>query len=189
MPTIGDVEVRFERTGRRRYATVVVPEGSDPLRADPAPGYDDEIPHDLVHYLVEAELGLTSGVYGRAAAGGGEFRATVETVGDKRRRSREQRRLKRKEASLRHADAGTGDMARSEQVAALCDLTWRRRQGATTPTWSRRTPVAAEDQAVVDRVLEHLARLAPLWRTTPAGGSLAFTWPDTSVRTNAVEGS
>lgn len=183
------MEVRFERTGRRRYATVVVPEGSEPLRADPAPGYDDEIPHDLVHYLVEAELGLSSGVYGRAAAGGGEFRTTVEKAGDKRSRVRAQRRLKKKEAALRNADAETGDMARSEQMAARCDLTWRRRRGVTTPAWSRRTPVPAEDQAVVDRVLEHLRRLSPLWQALPDGAALTFTWPETSVGTTTADRS
>lgn len=39
----------------------------------PAPGYDDHIPHDLVHSVVEAELALQSGVFGRAARGGGTF--------------------------------------------------------------------------------------------------------------------
>ncbi len=33
------------------------------------PGYDDHLPHDAVHLLVENEAGLTGGVFGRVAAG------------------------------------------------------------------------------------------------------------------------
>ncbi|HLV74137.1 hypothetical protein FHX41_2547 [Actinomadura hallensis] len=174
------MEVSFERTGERRYATVVTLPGLAPRRMDPAPGYDDEIPHDLVHYLAEAELGLTAGVYGRAAAGGGEFRPTAETPGDPRRRTREQRRLKKREASLARRDRG--DMARSEHFAGLCDLAWRRRSGAATPAWAEREPIPPEDAPVVDRILRHLDELAPLWRDLPVGGALTFTWPHTAVK-------
>ncbi|GAA0590668.1 MULTISPECIES: hypothetical protein [Actinomadura] len=173
------MKVSFERTGERRYATVVTLPGQAPRRMDPAPAYDDEIPHDLVHYLVEAELGLASGVYGRAAAGGGEFLAASDAPGDPRRQARERRRLKKREASLSRTDPG--DMARSEHLAGLCDLAWRRRAGARTPAWAERRPIPAEDAPIVDRVLDRLDETAPLWRDLPIGGALTFTWPDTSV--------
>ncbi|TDC67306.1 hypothetical protein E1200_15225 [Actinomadura sp. GC306] len=173
------MKVSFERTGERRYATVVTLPGREPRRMDPAPGYDDDIPHDLVHYLVEADLGLSSGVYGRAAAGGGEFRAVAETPGDPRSRAREQRRLKKREASLRRTDRG--DMARSEHLAGLCDLAWRRRAGAQAPEWSGPRRIPAEDAPVIDRVLQRLDETAPLWRELPVGGALTFTWPGTTA--------
>ena len=173
------MEVSFERTGEHRYATVVTLPGRPPRRMDPAPGYDDHIPHDLVHYLAEAELGLSSGVFGRAAAGGGEFRETVEVPGDRRGRARAQRRLKKREASLQNTDRG--DMARSEHLAGLCDLAWRRRAGARTPAWAEARRVPAEDAPTVDRILTRLDELAPLWHGLPVGGALAFTWPHTAV--------
>ncbi|MEV4003310.1 hypothetical protein [Actinomadura sp. NPDC049753] len=173
------MDVSFERTGERRYATVVRLPGRHPRRMDPAPGYDDQIPHDLVHYLVEAEMGLTSGVFGRAAAGGGGgFNETVEAPGDARRRAREQRRLKKREAFLNRSDPG--DMGRSEHLAGLCDLAWRRRAGARTPAWAERRPIPPEDRPAVDRVLARLDELVPLWRDLPVGGSLTFTWPRTT---------
>jgi hypothetical protein len=175
------MEVRFERTGERRYASVVVVPGAGERRTDPAPGFDEQIPHDLVHYLVEAELGLTCGVYGRAAAGGGGFLAREETPGDPRRRAREQRRLRKREASLGRADRG--DMARSERVAGLCDIAWRRCSGVATPEWAEQTPIPADERAVVDQVLEHLTRIAPVWSGLPVGAALAFTWPGTRVTT------
>ncbi|MEU4826034.1 hypothetical protein AB0H37_29535 [Actinomadura sp. NPDC023710] len=173
------MDVSFERTGERRYATVVSLPGRHPRRMDPAPGYDDHIPHDLVHYLVEAELGLTSGVFGRAAAGGGGgFNETVEEPGDPRRRAREQRRLKRREAFLNRSDPG--DMGRSEHLAGLCDLAWRRRAGAQTPAWAEPRPIPPEEGPAVDRVLARLDDMAPLWHDLPVGGSLTFTWPRTT---------
>ncbi|WUI03789.1 hypothetical protein OHR68_18920 [Spirillospora sp. NBC_00431] len=173
------MQVAFERTGRRRYATVITLPGRDPRRMDPAPGYDENIPHDLVHYLTEAELGLASGVFGRAAAGGGGFTETTETPGDPRRRAREQRRLKKREASLSRADRG--DMARSEYFAGLCDLAWRRRAGAATPEWAERRTIPSEDVPTVDRILHRLDELAPLWRDLPIGAALTFHWPHTTA--------
>lgn len=173
------MDVSFERTGERRYATVVTLPGRHPRRMDPAPGYDDHIPHDLVHYLTEAELGLVSGVFGRAAAGGGGFTETAETPGDPRRRAREQRRLKKREASLDRADPG--DMGRSEYLAGLCDIAWRRRAGASTPEWARRKQIPPEDTAAVGRILDRLDEVAPLWHELPVGGALTFTWPSPEV--------
>jgi len=177
------MEVTFERAGERRYATVITLPGRHPRRTDPAPGFDEHVPHDIVHYLVEAELGLSHGVYGRAAAGGGGFIASTETPGDPRRRAREQRRLKKREAALASADPG--DMARSEYIAGLCDLAWRRRAGAATPTWADRRPIPPEEHPVVERILHHLDEIAPLWRAVPVGGALTFTWPDTTVKVSS----
>jgi hypothetical protein len=177
------MHVTFERTGERRYATVITLPGRHPRRMDPAPGFDEHIPHDLVHYLTEAELGLSSGVFGRAAAGGGAGFAESETPGDPRRRARAQRRTRKREASLSRTDSG--DMSRSEYFAGLCDLAWRRRAGARRPAWAEPRPVPPEDKPTVDRILARLDELAPLWHDLPVGGALTFTWPRTApdVRT------
>ncbi|QFG26381.1 hypothetical protein [Actinomadura sp. WMMB 499] len=171
------MDVTFERTGRRRYATIVTPPGRAPRRMDPAPGYDDHIPHDLVHYLTEAELGLARGVFGRAAAGGGGFAETAEVPGDRRARARAQRRTKKREASLGRADEG--DMARSEELAGLSALAWWRRSGAERPAWAVHVPVPPEHAAAVDRILGHLDEAARLWHGLPVGGSVTYTWPHT----------
>jgi hypothetical protein len=36
----------------------------------PAPGYDEYLPHDLLHFVAEAEWGLDGSVFGQLAAGG-----------------------------------------------------------------------------------------------------------------------
>src|SRR5688572_2409559 len=122
------MNVRFRRTGARRYAVVVTVASEPPRAMDPAPGYDDDIPHDLVHYVVEAELRLTNGVYGRAARGAGTFITTAERDVKPRDRARRQRRQQRRERALGAQDARrAADMARSEQLAARCDVAWRRK--------------------------------------------------------------
>lgn len=173
------MDVTFERTGERRYAVIVSSAGQPARRFDPAPGYDDDIPHDLVHYVVEAELGLTTGVYGRAAAGGGTFVAMANDGASARERSRQQRKQRKREDKLRDVDeAGAKEMETSERLAALCDVAWRRRHGQRAdPLRKAPQPASAEDVVRVERVVARLDQLSPLWRALPVGGALAFVWP------------
>ncbi|WP_103939706.1 hypothetical protein [Thermomonospora echinospora] len=173
------MDVVFTRTGERRYGLTITAPGAPPRGMDPAPGYDDHIPHDLVHYIVEAELKLSAGLYGRAAKGGGSFLLLGDVPG-RRERSRKQRRLKKREAHLREKDhAGSADMARSEHLAAVCDLAWRRRRlsRGERPPWVTEPEISEEDRPAVERVLARLDEVAPLWNALDVGGSLAFTWP------------
>ena len=147
------MNVAFKRTGPRRYAVILTLAGEPSRVFDPAPGYDDDIPHDLVHYLVEAELGLTYGVFGSAARGGGMFATTFDLGGATRERRRAQRKRQKREQALRAHDARHGaEMAKSERLAAVCDVVWRRKQGQR-PDPGRPAPVLqSEDAADVERV-------------------------------------
>jgi hypothetical protein len=177
--------VVFRRTDARRYAVILEAPGEPEQVMDPAPGFDDHIPHDLVHYVVEAELGLASGVFGRAARGGGTFVAQASAGQGPRERARQRRRQLRREGSLRRADEATHeDMATSERLAGVCDLVWRRRHGQR-PDPTRPAPatvLSPEDARRVERVADRLDTLAPLWSQLPVGGELAFTWPCTAPR-------
>ncbi|WP_119728088.1 hypothetical protein [Thermomonospora amylolytica] len=181
------MDVVFTRTGERRYGVTVTGPGLTPRGMNPAPGYDDHIPHDLVHYVVEAELKLSAGLYGRAAEGGGSFRLQGDMPG-RRERSRLQRRAKKREAHLRRRDhAGSADMARSERLAAVCDAVWRKRraaaQGVERPPWVVPPEIPAEDRQAVERIVARLDEIAALWSTLNVGDSLTFTWPNaTPVR-------
>jgi len=174
------MDVLFRRTGERRYAVVVQVAGRPPQTMDPAPGFDDHIPHDLVHYVVEAELGLAAGVFGRAARGGGTFISVGSHERNARERTRQQRKQRRRESSLRSADDATQQhMATSERLAGLCDLAWRRRHGQR-PDPSRgmpSEPLSPDDAGRIERVVARLDELASLWKELPVGGELVFTWP------------
>ncbi|HEY7017829.1 MAG TPA: hypothetical protein VH297_05120, partial [Gaiellaceae bacterium] len=97
--------VEFIRTGERRYAVAVEREGAPRLVMDPAPGYDERLPHDMLHLAVELEHGIPFGVFGQVAAGGnaGTFRRADGTP---------DRRLKRRGERLVRAHGD--DLARSE---------------------------------------------------------------------------
>lgn len=169
----------FKRTGARRYAVIVSAQHAPTRSADPAPGYDHDIPHDLVHYVVEAELGLTNGVYGRAARGAGTFIPTAERDNTPRQRVRAQRKQRRREHALRtRRGLPASEMAASERIAALSDVAWRRKSGQQPDALRAAPTMLAEDAASVARVVARLDVLAPLWRALPIGGELAFEWPE-----------
>lgn len=181
------MDVTFRRTGDRRYAVLIDVEGQPTRTMDPAPAFDPHIPHDLVHYVVEAELGFTKGVFGRAARGGGTFWAMATSAGAQSSRERERARRKqlRRETSLRHADeARERDMIQSERLAGICDVLWRREHGQR-PDPLRPAPqlsLSPEDAARAARVVARLTELAPAWNQLPVGGELVFTWPGLTPR-------
>ncbi|HEY0466847.1 MAG TPA: hypothetical protein VGC79_21725 [Polyangiaceae bacterium] len=179
------MRVVFRRTGERRYAVVVEVPGEAAQTMSPAPGFDQHIPHDLVHYVVEAELGLEAGVFGRAARGGGTF-YVAEMRTNSRDQARRRRKQARREQALRRESVNEEQLNTSERLAALCDVAWRRRHGQRPDPalWSPPSvsPVSALDAARVERVVSRLDQLAPLWNRLPVGGQLALTWPSLSAR-------
>jgi hypothetical protein len=177
------MHVIFRRTGERRYAVVVEVPGEAAQTMSPAPGFDEHIPHDLVHYVVEAELGLDAGVFGRAARGGGTFYA-AQTAPNSREQARRRRKQARREQALGREGAHQEQLDTSERLASLCDVAWRRRHGQRPDAafWSPSSPVSTLDAARVGRVVSRLDQLAPQWNQLPVGGELALTWPSLSAR-------
>lgn len=175
--------VIFRKTGERRYAVIVEVPGQAPQTMNPAPGFDPYIPHDLVHYAVEAELELTGGVFGRAASGGGTF-VPAGPADDARAQARQRRKQQRRENSLRHADARAQQMSTSEHLAYLCDLAWRRRHGQRPDPsrWHEPAALSPEDATRVARVVTRLDALASVWNALPLDGELAFHWPSLEPR-------
>jgi hypothetical protein len=176
------MDVIFRRTGQRRYAVVVERPGQPTQVMNPAPGFDEHIPHDLVHYVVEAELRLSGGVFGRAAQGGGDF-YFAEPAAAPRERARARRKQQKRERALSRDDA-SHEMQASERLAYLSDIAWRRRHGQrpSPAHWQTTEVLSAEDSARVERVVRQLERVAPAWHALPAQGELAFTWPSLQAR-------
>lgn len=179
------MDVGFKRTGERQYAVWVRVPGRETQWMNPAPGYDDDIPHDLVHYVVEAALGFRAGVFGRAAAGGGTFVTGQSHAASPRERARERRKQRRREGQLGAQD-GAAEMGTSERLAGICDVHFRRSAGQRPdPAREGPPPLSPEDAARVGRVVARLQVLAPVWRRVPIGGALVFGWP--SVEPSVTE--
>src|SRR5437660_7900964 len=104
------MRVHFKKSGERRYDILVEREQTHDLFIRSAPGYDDHLPHDLLHFVAEAEWMIDDGVFGQLAAGGdaGTFILAIR-VGDV------PNTLKHRSERLRKA---AENMGRSEDLAS-----------------------------------------------------------------------
>jgi len=184
------MDVTFARTGARRYGVFVERADHPPLEMDPAPGYDDELPHDLVHFVVEEELGLTRGVFGQLAAGGdaGGFRI-VPGQPDAREMARARRKQKKRGSRLTREGMDEGVF--SERAASICEYEWRRRspdpgrraKAAEEEAYARKVraelspeELAALSEPVLERICARLEETSARWASLEVGQSITLPW-------------
>jgi hypothetical protein len=165
------MEVTFTKAAGRRYVMTVVRERGPRLAPRPGPGYDDYLPHDAVHFLVEAEARLPGGVFGRIAAGQSNIFWPADPS--------QQRRQARREAKRASSAAERADMARSEELASVCQPLWELRAGhrRALPLWFSAVKPAALESPLIERILGRLDEFAASWQALPAGGSITVSWP------------
>lgn len=165
------MDVTFSKMPGRRYRMAVVRERGPELAARQGPGYHDYLPHDAVHFMVEAEARLTGGVFGRVAAGRNNLFSPVDPE--------EQRKQKRREERQPPTRAEHADMALSERLASNCTALWEFRAGLRSPEppWFSPTEPDTVDPELVERVMARLADFAGRWHALPVGGGLTLTWP------------
>jgi hypothetical protein len=167
---MADVEVTFTKLSGRRYTMTVVREVGPELATRQGPGYHDYLPHDAVHFLAEAEAGLTGGVFGQIASGRNNIFAAVDPA--------LRRRQSRREAKRRSQDR-SAEMIRSESLASLCLPLWELRNGhrGAMPEWSGRFDHDLVTSPVIARIQLRLDDFAARWCRLPVGGTLTLTWP------------
>jgi hypothetical protein len=166
------MDVTLTKVAGRRYLMTVVRDRGPQLAPRHGPGYDDYLPHDAVHFIVEAEARLSGGVFGRIAAGW----SNIFWAADPRMLRREKRReAKRRPSATEHAD-----MARSEELAGICQPLWELRAGhrRELPLWSSSVPSdLLESSPLRERILARLDEFAARWHALPVGGSITLSWP------------
>jgi hypothetical protein len=136
-----------------------------------APGYDEHLPHDLAHFLVEREFGLKLGIFGQLAAGGDA--GTFWTAPADRTARLAQR-------AHRLGVTGRGDLGRSERLVALCVACWEQQTGRRLAPLDGSWPLvdaAAISPAQLARVAERFVETAAAWHALLIGQSLLFDWP------------
>lgn len=185
------MEVIFERTSVRRYAVEIRRAGFPALRMDTAPGFDELFPHDLQHLVVEEQLGLRDGIYGRLARGG--TAATFQPVQksgrrDHRAHSRRRRKLARREATL-SADS-SGDFGRSERATIVAWHDWlahssdrrRRARAAELAPAAMATLDRMDDterstlEAALPRLRDRITVVSARWAALAVGEAMSITW-------------
>jgi hypothetical protein len=190
--------VIFQRSGHRRYAVEAHRSGRPDVVMNPAPGYDRLIPHDLMHLVVEAGLGLTRGVFGQLAAGGdaGTFHVPMNSGESSRKLARVRKRVKGKGSKLLRE--GRDESQRSERATYICWYEWLARSSssdrvelskemAKQAKQVRDTAGDAELQFLnerkMDEICKHLDQLSSHWSSLEVGQSIAVRWPDLSIGT------
>ena len=143
---------------------------------NPAPGYDDYLPHDMLHFVAEAEWKLDGAVFGQLAAGGdaGTFHPVDQSLIPRAMRDRKRRRRR----------AGKPKGRRSEVLAHILEHAWNARRGhAPLPDdWNEHLESAKVSSQRLERVLDRLDELADRWHSLRVGEQLTLEWPSPERR-------
>ena len=184
------MRVSFIRSGERRYGMRIERAEGPALVMDPAPGFDPDLPHDMVHFVVEAALGLRTGVFGQLAAGGDAGSFHVEAA-DGKLSAKERQRASRKQVAkgVKLVRSQGRDGALSELAAFLFDVGWRSgerpdsaaQRAALGEAERTRAALSAEERvrfdAVQPKIFEAFADLSAQWRALRPGEALVLEWP------------
>ena len=152
------MKVTFTRTGERRYRIDV--EGKGVIRSfmEPAAGYDELLPHDLAHFIVEKYLGLKGAVYGRLAAGGHQFQPL------------DGKRLTGKKG---HDKITPEQRREAEMVERIIDI-------AQHHAWHGRPYTGAMvnglSESDITALCQEFDRVSAIWKSLNVGGSMTLEW-------------
>jgi hypothetical protein len=165
------MDVTFTKDSGHRYLMTVVRERGPELAPRHGPGYDNYLPHDALHFLVEAEARLTGGAFGRIAAGQSNMFWPTD---NRLLRHQKRKEAKRKPSAIEHAQMG-----RSEDLAAVCQVLWELRAAhrSELPSWFDRVPSEDLESRLTERILARLDEFAARWHALPVGDSITLTWP------------
>ena len=190
------MKVVFERTDKKQYAIHAIRPGFPDATMDPAPGFDPFLPHDVMHLVAEASLGLKGGVFGQLANGGlaGTFRIRPDEALSKRKMTRLRRRADSRDEKL--LKKGLRDSEKSERATYLCWYEWLKRSDNASQRETARemadnaahikaTAPAAEiealDEEMLTKVCSRLDSLSACWAGTGVGEHMSISWPDVTI--------
>jgi hypothetical protein len=188
--------VVFRRSGERRYSVEAQRPGLPDVVMPTAPGYDDRMPHDMMHMIVEAQLELTHAIFGQLAAGGtaGTFHLSLTSSEGSRETARASKRVRVR--GKKFLKEGRDHCVQSERATYLCWQAWlsrsssaeKRKQSESMAQQAkevRQTASADELRALtpkkLDEICEHLDKLSSHWSRLNVGESMAVHWPDLTV--------
>jgi hypothetical protein len=136
------MKVTFRKRGVRRYGVEVGRDNWPDLFCGSI-GYDDWLPHDLLHFFAEAEFGLDGAIFGDLARGGN---ARIFIPVDRRLVAKTWRKNRRRRVRLPEG-------RRSEELAHRLERAWHGRRSGR-----------AIDEPELERVL-------PAWTSSRSAGT------------------
>jgi hypothetical protein len=193
--------VVFRRVRERGYAVEARRSAFPDLQMNPAPGYNELIPHDLMHMVVEAQLGLNHAIFGQLAAGGNA--GTFHPIFTEHEKTREITRVRTrvKECGKKMLREGRDECAQSERATYICWQYWLSRSESSDRKAVSRSMTEQVKQvreaaaprelgALNDRMLaeicKHLDELSSCWSRLEVGQSMAVRWPDLAIAADAA---
>ncbi|MBI3687207.1 MAG: hypothetical protein HY241_07680 [Actinobacteria bacterium] len=163
------MEITFTRTGGRDDWVSVMRDDGSPLRW-PWPAVGPQLPHDLVHFVVETHLRISWGFWGRVAAGA-DF-GSLSQLAD------------RLAAGEQPADASGG--AELAQVECIVRAVWPPDDPVTdeelldqVEAWCRQRRIPPPETLcaqTLERLRARLRAVEEQWRTLAAGQSLVLSY-------------
>jgi hypothetical protein len=169
----GTLTITFQRLSAWQSASVALRDDGVTVRV---PGYGPvlPLPHDLAHYIVERELGLTRGFWGSVAAGA-MFPGMAVLAGRRRPHATERGTavIKANSAQITRAESLVGGftVALHEGRTATDSALLRALNADATATGG-----APVDPATLARASAALNETVARWRDVPTGGVLAVRW-------------
>jgi hypothetical protein len=163
------MKVSFAKTGARRYGVLIERERAPEIVMNPAPGYDDYLPHDMLHFVAEAEWELNGAVFGQLGAGddAGTFHPTEKPLIP--RATRHPKRRKRR--------AGKPKGRRSEVLAHILQHAWNARHGREPLPNDREEQLEAArvSSSRLERVVDQLHELVERWHSLRVGEQVTLS--------------
>jgi hypothetical protein len=184
------MKVEFCKTAERRYAIKLLRDGLPALEMNPAPGFDDLMPHDLCHFIVEQVLRIENAVFGGAASGSSTtFRHHPSETSNTKNDSRQRRKAKQKgkQAVKEHSE----DYYRSERATFVCWQNWlsessdieskRRAADMKDAAESILRQMSAAERAIytkanLEKVRLRMSELSQQWQSLKPGDSMTVEW-------------
>jgi hypothetical protein len=173
--SINAVEVTFTSLDGLHVTTIERDDGA--VLATRSPGARDRLPHDLIHYVVERELGLDDGVWGRVASGVvyKNFRVLQPPKAKQQRRQKPRKRKTKRKGVL---EAEVLVWILHDIWDGTAEREWGTIRAFLDSIWSPRTRSRADElePSTIARICAALDRMEAKWKRVPVGGELRVDW-------------
>ena len=183
------MKVEFRKVAERRYAVRILRDRLPVLEMNPAPGFDELMPHDLCHLIVEQVLGIENAIFGQTAKGTGTFRIQPSEASNSKNDARRRRKtIKKGKNSVKE---NLEDYAKSERATYVCWQYWlsksadaelRNRAAEMKKTadsiWGQ---MSASERAIyteetLEKVSQRMSELSRQWQNLKIGESMIVDW-------------
>ena len=166
-------------------------ENSPDLEMNPAPGFDELMPHDMCHLIVEQVLHIENAIFGQIAKNGtaGTFRNAPSEGSNTKNDSRQRRKAAKKGKNL--VKQNLEDLAKSERATYVCWQNWLE-HSSDAELKSRAEEMKQNAESAFDQMLsaekavytkenlakvrERMSELSQNWQNLKTGEFLTVDW-------------